>query len=74
MTDRHNWDAYEKLVIGKLDDHTTALKAIHSEVIRLQVEMGIVKTKLSFIGFVSGMVGSILVMLIKQFMVRQGPL
>lgn len=74
MPDRHTWDAYEKLVLGKLDDHTASLKAVHSEVVKLQVEIAVVKTKLGFIGVISGIAGTVVTMLAKQFLDRQGTL
>ena len=72
MTSKNDWDTYERLVIGKLDDHTASLRAIHDEVIRLQIEMGVVKTKLGFIGLMSGMVGSTIITLINKFLIANG--
>ena len=67
MTDKDSWERYEKLVLDKLDAHGKLLTAIHAEQIRLQVEMGIVKTKLMMIGAVSGSVGGIITMLLSIY-------
>ena len=49
-----DWSRYEKLVLAQLKEHSRSLKSIHEEVIILQIEMGVVKTKVGFIGAMSG--------------------
>lgn len=61
------WERYEKLVIDKLDDHGKTLKSIHDEVIKLQIEMGIVKTKLALIGALSGGASAIVTTVVLNF-------
>lgn len=69
MTDRDSWERYEKMVIDKLDDHTRTLETIHKELIKVQVEMGIVKTKLALIGILSGMVsGTVISVIVSSVM------
>jgi hypothetical protein len=66
------WGRYEKLVIGKLDEHGKALGEIHREVIRLQVEMGVIKTKVGFIGAASGTAASLLIYFVKYVFILKG--
>lgn len=69
MTDRPNtWEQYEKLVLDKLDDHGKTLKNIHDEVIRLQIEMGVVKTKLALIGGVSGAASAVVTTILVNYL------
>jgi hypothetical protein len=68
MTD-DAWGRYEKLVIGKLDEHGNALKEIHMELIRLQVDMGIVKTKVGLIGALSGSIAALLTGVVKHYFI-----
>jgi hypothetical protein len=71
MTDRPNtWEQYEKLVLDKLDDHGKTLKNIHDEVIRLQIEMGVVKTKLALIGAASGGASAVVTTVLVNLLVK----
>ena len=72
MPDRNTWDTYERLVMGSLKDHTASLKGVHDEIVKLQVEIAIVKVKLGFIGAISGMAGTIFITLIKLLMNKEG--
>lgn len=66
-SDNDDWGKYEKLVLEKLNEHGKSLKSIHEEVIKLQIEMGVVKTKVGFIGAMSGAGVTVFLWAIKYF-------
>ncbi len=62
-----SWEVYEKLILDKLDNHGSSLESIYKTLVDIQIEMGIVKTKLALIGALSGGVSSIAISIIVHF-------
>ncbi len=65
-----SWERYEKLVLDKLDNHATSLDLIYKELVNIQIEMGVVKTKLAMIGALSGACSSVIVMVLSHFIIK----
>lgn len=74
MAQKNGWNSYQKLVLEKLDDHSTALDGLNKEVksIRvtdipnLQVEIAMLKIKAGIWGAMAGAVPALLVAWFKK--------
>ena len=69
-TNSDSWERYEKLVLDKLDNHGDTLDTIYKELIKIQVEMGVVKTKLALIGVISGSLSSIAILFLNFYFTK----
>ena len=70
MAQENGWSQYQKLVVGKLDDHDGKFTSIEDKLTKIQVDLATLKVKAGVWGGIAGLIP--VVIAIVMFYTTQG--